>query len=221
MKKLIAAILGVFLANALFGVISIQNISSEGVFYSTPVEDRSFHVLMREDGTQPDFKELFIGSGDFAIPAEDTAQQSDFNWVVNQEENFSISYNLAGSGNLVFSIGSVSLLDQPLNLTSQIFIGNDNSTGSSQRGVSLTDLAIDGEVIPDIVTSGPNEFKGVVVSSFDTQSWELTGKITFTGNALFHDSDVPIYGVSVPEPSSYASILSILVLAVAVTKRKL
>jgi hypothetical protein len=177
----------------------VTTISTDSDFFNIPLVERSFHLLMRENGTDPVVREILIGDGDFAIPADSINHEADFSWIVNTSESFTLQYS-SETSNLNISIGSVSLTDQPLAPIQDLYIGNNNQSGLTIQGLNLTELTLNGFALPDLNTIGPDNFSGIKVEDIPSD-WILNGKITFTSDlaALAHNaSSIPIFGSTRP-----------------------
>lgn len=210
--------LSAFLANALFGQVVVTPVVSETEFFSVPVEDRSFHVLMQDSGLN--LQDLSVGDGDF-----DASQSphDNYDWSVGVAATFDISYDISGNLSLVVGSSTLSLEDQPLIQTQKLYIGAKTNSSFEDIGVHLTNLSLNGNSIQDIITSGTNNFNGLEVSGVSFgDPWQLSGTITFVGLELeFAESGAYFYGTSVPEPSVYVLIVGLISLVFCIKKRDL
>lgn len=184
--------------------LEIRPINNEMLFFTTPLEERSFHARMRSASFNSVTREIFIGDGDFAVPAENAWQEADFTWQVNLKHPFVLHYDDT-IGELTLQVGDVTLVDYPTKAIRQIFIGNSVKSGESLYFLEVTDLKLDDEPLPDLIPSSPVSFNfdGLVISGFN-QGWTLTGKLKFRMDLYEDGWTIPffsgcyIYGSSSP-----------------------
>ncbi len=199
----------------------VFNTITSAQFYSVASTNQSFDARLIEQGTglSESLYELGVapnGTSTTYMPV-DTDQYA---WEMKVKTPFSLVYTFAG--NLTLSLnGSIpSVTYQPIGAISEILIGNRNQSGGYMMGLNLTNLTLDGQALPDILTNGSSSggyvFSGLAIAGFN-KDWTLTGEIEWdTGiftDLLYNNSRAMFVGVQnptgfvIPEPTSILLIL--------------